>query len=187
MVCGTGFRQIDSYEWDYWCVIPVRMIMPCRATAIDHTKSRAGSNQMDPFHYIHLSGAKADIRGSYIGLYTRHNFRTRETTVISINLLDRRLRDLIEEPLNRVCEAVRRRSGGETTISPYFILVVYLSSALRWWNNVLFCFNQQLVMHVRPYTYYGCQSRDTLTLPGTTGKRATERNSRGNLSILQQE
>jgi hypothetical protein len=61
MVCGTGFRNMSPESWDHWCLIPVRTIVPCKAQAKEHTKSTAGSNQLDPFHYIHLSGAKADI------------------------------------------------------------------------------------------------------------------------------
>jgi len=148
MVCGTGFRRTSPHGWDYWCLIPVRTVAPCRAHTRDHTNSTAGSNQLDPFHYIHLSGAKADIRGSYIGLFIRHSHRAGRTTIISFNLLDHRLRDLIEEPLRRARDAIRRSSGMGLAISPRFIHLIYLSSALRWWNNVLLCFNQQLVMHV---------------------------------------
>ncbi|KAF6828946.1 hypothetical protein CMUS01_08378 [Colletotrichum musicola] len=147
MVCGTGFRQVSPRAWDHWCLIPVRTIAPCKVQAKEHTKSTAGSNQLDPFHYIHLSGAKADIRGSYIGLFTQHAPGRGGTTVVSFSLLDPRLRDLIEEPLNRVRAAVRRASGTGVAINPHFVHLVYLSSALRWWNNVLLCFNQELVMH----------------------------------------
>lgn len=148
MVCGTGFRRISPQAWDHWCLIPVRTVAPCRAQTQDHTKSTAGSNQLDPFHYIHLSGTKADIRGSYIGLFIRHSSSTGGTTIISFNLLDHRLQNLIEEPLTRARDVIRRRSGMGLVINPRFIHLIYLSSALRWWNNVLLCFNQQLVMHV---------------------------------------
>ncbi|KAF6817729.1 hypothetical protein CPLU01_13504 [Colletotrichum plurivorum] len=147
MVCGTGFRQVSPQAWDHWCLIPVRTVTPCKVQAKEHTKSTAGSNQLDPFHYIHLSGAKADIRGSYIGLFTQHAPGRGGTTVVLFSLLDPRLRDLIEEPLNRVRAAVRRASGTGVDINPHFVHLVYLSSALRWWNNVLLCFNQELVMH----------------------------------------
>ncbi|KAH6890269.1 hypothetical protein B0T10DRAFT_314938 [Thelonectria olida] len=147
MVCGAGFRRTSKQGWDHWCLIPVRMIVPCRVQAKDHTKSTAGSNQLDPFHYIHLSGAKADIRGSYIGLFTQYAPHQGGTTVACFSLLDHRLRDIIEEPLSRVRGAVRRWSGMGLTINPHFIHLVYLSSVLRWWNNVLLCFNQELVMH----------------------------------------
>ncbi|KPM45601.1 hypothetical protein AK830_g984 [Neonectria ditissima] len=146
-VCGTGFRRISSHSWDYWCLIPVRTLTTCHIQAKDHTKSRAGSNQMDPFHYIHLSGTKTDIRGSQIGLWVRHDDKTGGTSVVVVNLLDSRLRSLIEEPLTRARGAIKRRSGTNSPRSRWSIHLIYLSSALRWWNNVLFCFNQQLVMH----------------------------------------
>lgn len=151
MVCGTGFRNMSPEAWDHWCLIPVRTIKSCKVQAKEHTKSTAGSNQLDPFHYIHLSGAKADIRGSYIGLFTRHAPSEGGTTVISVSLLDHRLRDLIEEPLKRTRGAVLQASGAGLAVNPHFVHLIYLSSALRWWNNVLLCFNQELVMHVRYY------------------------------------
>lgn len=148
MVCGTGFRRTSPHAWDHWCLMPVRIVVPCQAHAKDHTKSTAGSNQLDPFHYIHLSGVSADIRGSYIGLFIQHNPHTGGTTILCFNLLDTRLRDLIQEPLRRARNAIERWSGTGSAVNPRFIHVIYLSSALRWWNNVLMCFNQQLVMHV---------------------------------------
>ncbi|KAI0430425.1 hypothetical protein F5Y09DRAFT_307788 [Xylaria sp. FL1042] len=146
-VCGTGFRHLSPRAWDYWCMIPVRAIVPCRIQAQDHTRSTAGSNQMDPFHYVHLPGAKADIRGSSIGLFIRHDYDTGHTSIICFNLLDSRLRNLIEEPTHRARYAIRSWSDMGLAINPRFIHAIYLSSALRWWNNVLLCFNQQLVMH----------------------------------------
>ncbi|KAI0969732.1 hypothetical protein F4678DRAFT_438028 [Xylaria arbuscula] len=147
MVCGTGFRRISLLAWDYWCLIPVRAVVPCRVQAQDHTRSTAGSNQMDPFHYVHLPDAKADVRGSFIGLFIRYDHETCHTSIICFNLLDNRLRDLIEEPFDRAWHAIRSCSERGLAINPRFLHAIYLSSALRWWNNVLLCFNQQLVMH----------------------------------------
>jgi hypothetical protein len=108
---------------------------------------------MDPFHYIHLSEAEAgiDIRGSHVGLFVAHNLTTQSTTAMVVNLMDGRLSRLIEEPLIRSHKVISRQVQTGSTLSPRFILLVYLSSALRWWNNVLLCFNQQLVMHVRGF------------------------------------
>ncbi|KAL8335391.1 hypothetical protein RB598_009541 [Gaeumannomyces tritici] len=147
MVSGTGFRVRSADVWDYWCVLPVRVFMGCSRQAQDHTRSTAGSNQMDPFHYIHLSGVKADIRGSHIGLFVQHNTKTKSTSALVINLLDGRLSHAIEEPLARVRDAIIQQASSCRGANPRFVLFIYLSSSLRWWDNVLSCFNQQLVMH----------------------------------------
>ncbi|KEZ44077.1 hypothetical protein SAPIO_CDS3828 [Scedosporium apiospermum] len=102
MVCGTGFRKLSDGVSDHWCHLPVRVVVKCLVDAKEHTKSTAGSNQMDPFHYIHISGAKADIRGSHIGLYVRRDLKAKRMSVIVVNLLDGRFKDLIEEPLVRM-------------------------------------------------------------------------------------
>ncbi|KAH7305322.1 hypothetical protein B0I35DRAFT_484072 [Stachybotrys elegans] len=146
-VCGTGFRWTSSTSWDYWCLIPVRTLITCHVMTEEHAKSRAGSNQMDPFHYIHLSGMEVDVRGSHIGLFTSHDNSSGATSLVVINLLDNRLHRLIEEPLKRVRSAIVRRSDSKEPMNPWFAHLIFLSSALRWWNNVLFCFNQQLVKH----------------------------------------
>jgi hypothetical protein len=127
----------------------VRIVTGCSVQASDHTKSRAGSNQMDPFHYIHLSGAGVDIRGSHIGLFIQRNLSTGGVTVLAVSLLDSRLESFIKEPLSRIKEVVKHRAGRKLVISPRSTHLVFLSSALRWWNHVLLCFNQQLVKHVR--------------------------------------
>lgn len=147
MVCGTGFRKLSDSVSDHWCHLPVRVVVKCLVDAKEHTKSTAGSNQMDPFHYIHLSGAKADIRGSHIGLYVRRDLKAKRMSVIVVNLLDGRFKDLIEEPLVRMRATFVRKRGTGERMGSFWVHLIYMSSALRWWNNVLLCFNQQLVMH----------------------------------------
>lgn len=136
---------------DYWCLLPVRAALICNIEASDHIKSRAGSNQMDPFHYIHLPGTRCDIRVSQIGLFVRSNGSTTGNgmTFVVVNLMDGRLRGLIEEPLLRLREALKRRLATGKAATPRLIFLVYVSSALRWWNTALLSFNNQLIMHVR--------------------------------------
>ncbi|KAK0644679.1 hypothetical protein B0T16DRAFT_199907 [Cercophora newfieldiana] len=163
LVCGTGLRMQSSIEWDFWCLIPIRAAVPCHfARSSDHRKSTAGSNQMDPFHYIHLSGDQTqednsspaaarlqshDIRSSHIGLFVKHSANTGRISVVVVNLLDARQQHLINEPLLKARKAIKQRSGSDAPMSPRFIYLIYLSSTLRWWNNALLCFNQHLVKH----------------------------------------
>ena len=151
--CGTGYRNLSgtatsSASWDYWCLLPVRVQVPCRDDAQVHTKSTAGSNQMDPFHYIHLSDAHVDIRGSHIGLFVRQNRRVGTTTAVVVNFLDGRWSRIVDEPIVRVKEAIKSRGDGDAVADPSFVHLIYLSSVIRWWNNVLLSFNQQLIAHV---------------------------------------
>ncbi|KAK3385217.1 hypothetical protein B0H63DRAFT_180382 [Podospora didyma] len=150
LVCGTGLRQgLPGGAWDYWSLLPVRVALTCNIEAKDHAKSRAGGNQMDPFHYIHLSGTRADIRGSQIGLFVRGNEGNdgRGMKIIVVNLLDRRLQSFIEGPLLRLRRSVERTLAAGRIITPRLVFLVYVSSVLRWWNAALLSFNQQLVIH----------------------------------------
>ena len=103
---------------------------------------------MDPFHYIHLSDAHVDIRGSHIGLFVRQNRRVGTTTAVVVNFLDGRWSRIVDEPIVRVKEVIKSRGDGDAVADPSFVHLIYLSSVIRWWNNVLLSFNQQLIAHV---------------------------------------
>ena len=138
--------------------MPVRVSVFFNDTDEHHARSTAGSNQMDPFNYIHLADARVDVRGSHIGLFVRHDANTRAVTVICFNFLDGRWPELVDEPLNRIREDILRRgveAAGETgdananeNVEPSFIYHIFLSSIIRWWNIVLQGINQQLIAHV---------------------------------------
>ncbi|KAF2264976.1 hypothetical protein CC78DRAFT_216414 [Lojkania enalia] len=148
--CGTGLRErIDIKSsgsvWEYWCLIPVRVQVRCKDDAHVHAKSTAGSNQMDPFHYIHLPDSHVDVRGSRIALFTRHDCGTGSTFVLVINFSDGRWFDIIEEPLKRIEDTINSRGSGIAHAEPAFVHLIFLSGVIRWWNNVLLSFNQQLI------------------------------------------
>lgn len=149
-VCGTGIHKISNSSWDYWCLVPVRVTIGCRALDEEHAKSTAGSNQMDPFHYIHLGGAKVDIRGSHVAIYMLRDAKTSKSVVVVVSLLDGRWGNVVEEPLARVRETLAGTGKTNHFRGPLFVLLIYLSAILQWWNNVLWCFHKQLVMHVSP-------------------------------------
>ncbi|KAJ4117534.1 hypothetical protein NW768_010897 [Fusarium equiseti] len=75
-ICGTVFRRQSYHVWDYWCQIPVRISTTCKLSANEHAKSTAGSNQMDPFNYLHLDGVGRDVRPSTIGLHVQRDNET---------------------------------------------------------------------------------------------------------------
>ncbi|KAH0536480.1 hypothetical protein FGG08_006661 [Glutinoglossum americanum] len=150
--CGTGFRDLSGLgtpnsTWDHWCLLPVRVQVPCKDDARVHTKSTAGNNQMDPFHYIHLSDARVDIRGSHIGLLVRCDSSAGQTTAIIVNFQDGRWSQIVEEPIGRIKEAIKSRGDTDAKVEPFFVHLIYLSTVVRWWNNVLLSFNHQLIAH----------------------------------------
>jgi hypothetical protein len=144
---GTGTRDFGNI-WTYWCLLPVRVPVSCTDGGASHTKSTAGSNQMDPFHYIHLSDARVDIRGSHIAMFLRYDKEQRSTMAIILNLLDGRWSKIAEEPVIRIKEVIKSRKDAKVKDEPPFVHLVYLSSIVRWWNNVLSFFNHQLIAHV---------------------------------------
>ena len=103
---------------------------------------------MDPFHYIHLSDARVDIRGSHIAMFLRYDKEQRSTMAIILNLLDGRWSTIAEEPVIRIKEVIKSRKDAKVKDEPPFVHLVYLSSIVRWWNNVLSFFNHQLIAHV---------------------------------------
>lgn len=169
--CGRGSRLFRSSEGsemiDCWYILPVRVQVRCTDTQGSHALSAAGSNQMDPFHYLHLSDEGLDIRGSHIGIYVKHDLTMGRNTVLSISFQDGRWSRIVEEPPNRIKEAMEDSQGHQCSDDPLFVHLIYFTSALRWWNNVLDSFNNQLIAHVRigTLTHFGTIRDDELT-PG---------------------
>ena len=145
MVCGTGFRSHSPSAWDYWCLIPVRFAADRQRDCEAHSRSVAGENQADPFHYIYLSHPGVDIRGAHIGLFVRYD-ENQGTSVFVMNLVDdgRRSKEIMQEPIKRIKKLCSLRSPPE----PLLILLIYLSTAIRWYKLVLWVFDRQLIEHV---------------------------------------
>ncbi|KAI5791067.1 hypothetical protein EDC01DRAFT_657030 [Geopyxis carbonaria] len=137
---GSGFtRAREGRGWSYWCILPVRIPITCKDDAEAHYRSAAGSNQMDPFHYIHLSETKHDIRGSSIGLLVQRRGGG-QVDVLCVSFLDGRWRNYVEEPGERLKEIAK---GGRH--DPAMVYLVYMTSITRWYNNVLQTFNSELI------------------------------------------
>ncbi|KAI1070940.1 hypothetical protein LB507_010922 [Fusarium sp. FIESC RH6] len=146
-ICGTVFRRQSPHNWDYWCQIPVRIASTCKLSANEHAKSTAGSNQMDPFNYLHLGGEGRDIRPSTIGLHVQRDNETGRLRVVCFSLLEPRSRAKGEPCLRQLEESLRRRSKEDLQQSPCFVLLLFIAHALRWWNSTLLYFNSELIRH----------------------------------------
>ncbi|KAH7174301.1 uncharacterized protein B0J16DRAFT_323763 [Fusarium flagelliforme] len=146
-VCGTVFRGQSNHAWDYWCQIPVRIASTCKLSVSEHAKSTAGSNQMDPFNYLHLDGVGRDVRPSTIGLHIQRDNVTGLLRVVCFSLLEPRSRSKVEPCLRQLEESLRRRSREDLQKSPCFVLLLFIAHALRWWNSTLLYFNSELIRH----------------------------------------
>jgi len=149
---GKGFRrnykQRACESLDVWYILPLRVQVECTDSITKHSKSAAGSNQMDPFNYLHLDNEKLDIRGSQIGILFKYDFVTCSTTTVSISLQDGRWSRVVKEPQRRIQETIDRMAYDECEEDPFFVHVIVMTSALRWWRNALDSFNNQLIAHV---------------------------------------
>jgi len=150
---GKSFqiRTLSEKVFCYWYHLPVRVQVHCTETQRGHASSTAGSNQMDPVHYLHLPDMGLDIRGSQISLFFRHDIDVNMTTAICVNYQDGRWSALVQEPENRLQECFEHPTNFRSMKNPLFIHLVYLTSVTRWWDNVLSSFNDQLIAHVRQH------------------------------------
>jgi hypothetical protein len=136
-------------SYTLWYFLPTRVQVDCTDQQQNHARSTGGSNQLDPFHYLHLPDAQVDIRGSRIGIHIRHNAKEASTTAILVNFMDGRWSKLVEEPCNRVKDTIRRAKAASTIPGPITSHLVLLTCVSRWYTNSLTSTNKQLVAYVR--------------------------------------
>lgn len=147
---GRGYRHLTGSTGDtahhLWCFLPIRVQSRCTDQPQCHAASTAGSNQLNPFHHLHLEDAAVDIRGSKIALYARFNPKKKSNYILAISLLDGRWKKIVEQPQSRVHESLRI-ADEEILQNPFFVFVIYLTTALQWWINALHSFHEQLIAH----------------------------------------
>lgn len=141
----------DPAVFDFWYILPTRIQVPCTDQSQGHVSSAAGKSQMNPRYYLHLPEQNLDIRGSQIAIYFQYNRRTQSASVVVFNFLDGRWPKIVEEPLRRIEESLVHSKSIRTADDPFFVHVIYLTTVLRWWLNVLSSFKDQLIAHVGKY------------------------------------
>ena len=159
-----SFRS-ETDGFTSWYLVPIRIQVGCNDTRGQHATSTAGSNQMNPFHYLHLPRPGAadnghghppvDIRGSHLAVHfsirsSSNNENTDNSSSISlfvVNFLDGRYGKLIEEPRQRIQEALKGRAGNPAALDAQDVHIIIFSSVSRWWTNALQSINDQLVEH----------------------------------------
>jgi hypothetical protein len=151
--CRTGFRHIGEQNgipsWDFWALIPFRVRVPCKRVDSESIHiSSAGTNQMNPYNYVHLKDVGEDVRGSHVAIHVRHNGPAKSTTVLAITFLDERFQFLLDIPLKRLTASVEAKDSDFKTDDGLFTILTYLDVIVEWWNDVFYCFNEQLVDEV---------------------------------------
>lgn len=145
---GRGFRRFEGPDgkvtWNHWFFLPFRVQVPCTDKQRSHATSTTGSNQMNPFHYLHLPDEEVDIRGSQIAVYVCHDGRNDATTVICFNFMDGRWPRVIEEPQSRISEALKYPNVPR---DPILVHLVLFTTVTRWWNHALHSVNEQLIAY----------------------------------------
>jgi len=146
---GRGFipatPALKCTKVKLWYVLPVRVQVACSDKAKGHASSTSGSNQMDPFHYLHLSEAEVDIRGSHIAVASEYALGGTNSKTVSFNFMDGRWSKSVEEPENRLLEALHHAEKLQSNEDPFFIHTIYFSSGIRWFMNALSSVNAQLI------------------------------------------
>lgn len=154
---GSGFplppdRTVQN-AFHFWFFLPVRVQVQCSEVQCSdrnssHASTATGKSQMNPLNYLHLAQSAVDVRGSQIAIYFTFDPYTRTSSTIVINFQDGRWSKVVEEPILRVREGLEQGNRNGCGQDPLVIQAVLLTSALRWWSNVLSSFNDQLISYV---------------------------------------
>lgn len=152
--CGRGFGtrkdgNTGEFFHEMWYFLPLRVQYKCNDKATEHEGSTAGSNQMNPFHYLlHLSDIGIDIRGSRIAIFSRYDSVGKTMITTAISFMDGRWSKTALEPKTRIKECWERSKELDTPKDPFQVHCVFFTSALRWWTNTLDGVNEQLMAYV---------------------------------------
>jgi hypothetical protein len=104
---------------------------------------------MNPLNYLHLVHPDVDIRGSKIAVYYLFNTETDQAFSVVFNFQDGRWKKVVEEPILRLRDIYRGCDSASLGRDPVYLQTAILNSVLRWWNNSLNSFNDQLIAYVR--------------------------------------
>ena len=156
--CGRGFQSLPGINGGkklncLWYLLPVRTQFKCIDKDTAHLGSTAGSNQMNPFYYLHLADMELDIRGSQIAIFCRYSSCGQFMTAVVVNFMDGRWSKAVLEPKTRVKEGWELPNCLDKESDPFYLHSVYFTSALRWWTNALGSVNEQLIAYVGQFEW----------------------------------
>ncbi|SPJ71034.1 uncharacterized protein FTOL_00762 [Fusarium torulosum] len=103
---------------------------------------------MNPFHKLHLPDLKLDIHRSCVAIFSRVDPISRQSTFFTVDFMHGHWPRIALEPKTRLQEVYKGQSDSEPAFGREFrVHLVYLSSATRWWTNVLNSVNEQLIAY----------------------------------------
>jgi hypothetical protein len=150
---GRGSRKLrlsnKSTVFDFWYFLPVRV-------QVESATLQAGvgpgdsqwPGQMNPFHKLHLPAVRLNILRSCVGIFSRVDPKARKVTFIAFDFMHGHWPNVALEPQQRIDEVMQQREDTHNGYGhSYFIDLVYLSSAARWWTNALNSINEQLISY----------------------------------------
>jgi hypothetical protein len=148
---GKGKRILlgpgNNILHEFWYFLPVRMQVSCTNPESSHIDDFGGNNQGNPAYYLHLPDYRVDIRGAQIAIYFQYNTKSKSARSISVNMIDGRWPKVVEEPQTRIEEALKQNVSNVRN-DPFFMHIIYFTSALKWWTNALAAINLQLISWV---------------------------------------
>ncbi|KAJ9295775.1 hypothetical protein DTO271G3_5798 [Paecilomyces variotii] len=148
---GRGSRKVQinqSTAFDFWYFLPIRVQVRSGPSHPGKPDDAPGANQMNPFHELHLPGAKVDIRQSCVGIFSRVEPASKRVTFVAFDFMHGRWPKVALEPRQRIDEVMKHKKNTSTEYADgYFIHLVYLSSATRWFRNALNSCNEQLIAY----------------------------------------
>jgi len=149
---GRGMREYTDSSGatfiNIWYLLPIRVQVPSTNNYRDNTAGKESNNAMNPFNTLHLPHPNIEIRGSSIALTLRISKATDSCVCIVLNMMHGGWPKVVEEPQRRITESIRSRREPRERASLHFVHLIYLTSALRWWTNVLHSVNEQLIAYV---------------------------------------
>ncbi|KAF8246972.1 hypothetical protein K440DRAFT_661712 [Wilcoxina mikolae CBS 423.85] len=134
---------------DFWYLLRARVSTDCsdQTSGPDaHKTSAAGQNQMNPFHLLHLSDQKTDVRGFELAVFFQHSLSTKKTTVLCVNFYSRGGKP-VEELQRRILHALEHGKSEAMERDPFWVHLVYISVVLQWWKATLAYFSLELISH----------------------------------------
>ncbi|KAK4197912.1 hypothetical protein QBC40DRAFT_284633 [Triangularia verruculosa] len=143
----AGFpSQAAESSPNFWFFVPVRVQVQCSDSAV-HVGSKSKS-QMNPLNYLHLVGPNVDIRGSKIAVnYLFRYADADESMAVVFNFQDGRWKKVVEEPIIRLRNSYKECTSAPMSRDPIYLQMAILNSVLRWWNNSLNSFDDQLISY----------------------------------------
>lgn len=151
---GRGSRKIqinNAIAFDFWYFLPIRVQVPMGVPQPGMPDDSIGPSQMNPFNKLPLPdvpGEPLDIRRSCVGIFSRIEPGSKRVTFMAFDFMHGGWPKVALEPCQRIEEVMKhRRNVGVEVGYGYFVHLVYLSSAARWWTNTINSVHEQLIAY----------------------------------------